>query len=186
MNKLDYSQIKKDSIISEVQYYKITSDGRWRMENGESINIGQGYVESAEMFSADQVNGEVKVTATELVDLVLKNTSKAMTIHYHKALKPEDITQKIVENLYSNNGGKLLSKEEFAKRAKKLSKHLILGEERIIRGYHKGYLSDNKAFLNFTDMDIDRDMSKTYDTRNRQVNLRGLISVTVNNIKYIK
>lgn len=189
-NRINYKKLKPGDIVSEVQHYIYEGGSNFKMDNGKIINIGSGYADSAEMFSADQYTTETKVTKTQLAEIILENRNKAMTISYNKILKEKEELKRlaeIVKSFYPNKGTILSQKDYEAKVEKSITKDFTLqGEERIIRGRHYGQFDDTNTYLKFIDMDVKKDSSSSYDTRQRMVNLRDPNWVIVNNIKYIK
>lgn len=184
--KLSTGTIKKGDIISEVQYYRVTSVDSSGvatiMDNGEKISLGSGYLNAAVMYSADYVNSEEKVTKIKLEELFKEHPRVAMTVCFRKQPKEKDVANTIAE-LYPNKG-KIISESEFAQRAKEIAKNVIQGELRVMRGRHYNTYGPGGR-VQFIDMDIEQDTSKDYDTRMRLVDPRTIEYLIVEGVKYV-
>jgi len=107
-----------------------------------------------------------------------------MTVNFNKQVKAPDVVKRIVEELYANKGGKIISEAEFTRRAKSIVNDALIGENRTMIGRHYGEMTD-LGRVQFVDMEQSRDTSKDYDNRLRQVDPRTLQCLVVRNVKYI-
>jgi len=182
MTKLS-NRLKKGDILSETQYYTVDRINGANVilttDNGSDITVGRGYADN-HLKSADHYDSINKVSRTELVNIIMGNARKAMTIHYNKKLKKEDMDARII-NLYPNQGGKLVSKAQFQANVQALLD--LKGEERIIRGRHYGS-QDANGRLHFVDMDQKKDPNKDYDTRRRLVDPRTVNWAIIDLVRY--
>lgn len=165
-----FKELKKGEVLSETQYYTVekTSDDKVQLKNdlGENIVVDSKYVESC-LNSASQYSTEKKVTKTEIANLFINNPLIAMTVNYNKQLDVNEILDDLVGE---TNKTKI--------------KNLLKGEERTMIGRHFGEISD-LGRVQFVDMEITKDTTKSYDNRLRQVDPRTLNWIIVKNTKYI-
>ena len=176
-----FKNLKPGQVLSETSFFKVEKivgdQVQLGAENGESVILNKGYVDTF-LSSGDQFLTEEKVTRTEMAEIMTNNVRVAMTVNFNKQVKPEDI-QKEIQEAYENSTPK-----EFSTKMKTAVKKGLSGEERTMVGRHYG-TKDEFGRLHFTDMNVDRDMSKTYDNRARLVDPRTLNWMTVNGIKYM-
>lgn len=176
-----FKNLKTGDVLSETSFYKVEkvvgNKVQLGMENGESVVLDEGYVNSF-LSSADQYSKEEAVTRTEMGEIMIKSSFRALTASYQKQVKDTDI-QKEIQDAYDNSTPK-----EFGTKMKAAVKKGLNGEERIMKGRHFG-VQDVNGRLSFVDMGIDRDTSKTYDTRLRLLDPRTLNWLIVDDVKYI-
>lgn len=177
----NFNKLEVGSVLSETQYYKVVKKVGDKVEfvtdNGETVTVNRGYVESL-IVSADQYSREEKITRTELAEMLIQNRNVVMTLNFNKQVKEADVAAEI-QAAYENSTPK-----EFAAKMKKAVKKGLNGEERTMTGRHHGG-KDDFGRLHFIDMDILKDASKSYDTRQRLVDPRTLNWLIVNGVKYI-
>jgi hypothetical protein len=175
-----FKNLKPGQVLSETSFFKVEKVVGDRVqlqaENGESVVLNAGYVDSF-LSSGDQFSKEEKVTRTEMADIMMSNARTAMTLSYNKQVKEADVVKEISE-AYENSTPK-----EALNKMKAAVKKGLSGEERVMRGRHYG-TKDEFGRTHFIDMDVDRDVSKTYDTRQRLVDSRTLNWLIVNDTKY--
>lgn len=177
----DFKKLKQGESLSETQFYiveKIAGDKvQLRPDKGDTIVVDSGYVNSF-LTSAEQFDKDVTLTRTEITQIVKNHPFTVMTINYNKQVKEVDIKKEIQE-AYENSTPK-----EFSTKMAKAVKRGLEGEERIIKGRHyNGY--DDFGRLQFIDMDIPQDPSKTYDVRSRLVDPRTISWVIIKGTKYV-
>lgn len=179
---MEFSKLKSGEVLSESQYYKVvkTQGDKVQLVNDEGSNIvvNKDYVENC-LSSASQYSSEEKVTKTKLAEILTSNARQAMTVCFNKQVKPEDV-QKKLSALYKDFGLGL-TQEDYDKKVKAALN--LVGEERVMVGRHYGS-PDVNGRINFVDMTLERDSSKTYDTRLRLVDPRTINYIIVNNVKY--
>lgn len=182
-----FKDLKEGEKLSEVQFYsvvKIAGDKAQLLnERGENIVVDSKYVESC-LTSASQFTETKKVSRTELADIVIKATNKAITLNFNKVIKEADVKAQIYE-LYPNKGGKILSEADFKKNVNSILKSALSGDERTMVGFHSGHY-DGFGRVHFTDMEVVKDPSKSYDTRSRLFDPRSLNWAIVDGIKYVE
>lgn len=178
----EFKKLVVGEVLSETSFYtveKVVGDKvQLGAENGESVIIDKPYVE-AFLASASQYKLEQAVTRTEMSEIMLKNSFRAITVNFQKQVKDTDI-QKEIQEAYENSTPK-----EFASKMKVAVKKGLSGVERSMVGRHFGH-QDEFGRVQFIDMEVKKDFSKaTYDTRQRQVDPRTLNWIIVNDIKYV-
>lgn len=162
-------EFKVGEFLSETTYSvikKVEKDSIVVTSNGKDFTISKEYAETM-LNSSTTFSKTEKRTKTELADIVLNNPKTAMTILYNTKL---DINEVAKELAY-----KSLSESEI--------KSKLEGKERLIEGYHNGNTNDDGR-LNFIDVKIEKDSTKSYDNRIRQVDLRSIKYVIVNHVKF--
>lgn len=179
--------MNKGDILSELSFYKVEKIGTVKStlvdDNGNKMRISNNYITDL-MDSANKYEGTLKVSGTELAEIVLFNPRKAMTIVFLKADKKK--TQKAFKAECDDRIEELTSAS--IARLPDLAKNLIINpvelftkqEPRTIVGRHYGSV-DSNGRLSFVDMKI------TTGMRDRLVDLRvgRLKSCIVNNTQYI-
>jgi hypothetical protein len=167
-------------VCSETQFYTVEkvngTDVVLKNDDGESITVGKDY---AEMFlsSASESLSEEKLSRTELIEKFLISTGVALTANFNKQVKETDVVKEIQES-YENSTPK-----DFTTKLKKSVKKALEGEERVMIGRHWGS-KDEFGRIHFTDMQIQKDPSKSYDTRQRLVDPRTLNWFICRGVKY--
>ena len=176
-----FKNLKVKEVLSEQSFYTVEkiqgNKVQLKTDSGEMIVVDEGYVDSF-LSSADQFTNTEKISKTELADLVVSNPRTAITVNFNKQVKETDVTKEIAE-AYENSTPK-----EFATKMKAAVKKGLSGEERTMVGRHYG-TKDEFGRLHFTDMGIEKDETKTYDTRARLVDPRTLNWAIINDVKYI-
>ena len=183
--KSDIKKIKVGDPWSRLSNGKVTkiTKGSLYVENeaGKEWEIGFPIVED-EFYFADQFDTELKVTRTELSQIFINHPRIIMTACYHKQVKEKDLNEEFFK-LYANEGGVIISKVDYTKKVKELTKVALKGEERVIVGRHESSI-DDFGRMHFTDVEIEQDKTKEYDVRHRLVDPRTLKFVIVANVKY--
>jgi hypothetical protein len=179
------------SILSETSFYvvKEVSGGKTTVidDFGHEITIGNAYVKEI-CVSADQYETEEKKTMTELAELFINSPRIAMTVSYitkatEKTKKDFDAEKNAkideIQNASLKSAAALLSDliENPITKA-------IPGKLRVMKGRHYGNV-DELGRVHFIDMELQRDQSKDYDTRSRQVDPRTIQALIINKVKYV-
>lgn len=176
-----FSKLKVGVKLSETQFYnvdKIVGDKvQLTPEGGESVIFDKSYVEKY-LDSSDEYTKEEKITKTELTALYLGSSNIVHTVCFSKQVKEADVLKEILE-AHQNSAPK-----DVEKNFKATIKKAIQGEERILRGFHKGG-QDEFGRIHVTDLDIAKDPSKSYDVRQRLVDPRTISWLIVKGTKYI-
>ncbi len=176
----DFKKVTKGTKFSETQYYTVNKvvGGQVELENeaGEAIVVDKGYVENC-LVSADQYTKEETVNKTTATEIFVGNPGVVMSVSYQKQVKEADVLAEI-KGAYENSTPK-----EIEAKLKKAIKTALNGTERLIVGRHNG-AQDGFGRYHFTDMEIPKDASKTYDVRQRLVDPRGINWIIVKGVKY--
>ena len=179
---MDFKQLTKGEVLSESQYYTVEKIAGNRVQlvndHGENIVVDENYVNNC-LSSASQFSETKKVTKTELAEIVVSNARQSMTVCYNKQVQQKDVLAEI-SNIYGELGIGMTQKD-FDKKIKAALN--LKGEERVMVGRHYGNVDVNGR-IQFIDMNIKRDGSKDYDTRQRLVDPRTVNYVIVGNVKY--
>jgi len=180
------------SILSETSFYvvqSIDSNGKTvvKDDNGHIINLSKRYVDEI-TSCADCYDTEEKKTMTELAEIFVNSPRVAMTVAY--ITKGTEKTKKDFE---SEKNAKIREIQSASlSNATSLLEDLIEnpitksipGKLRIMKGRHYGHDGD-MGRVQFTDMELTKDLSKDYDTRLRLVDTRTIQWLIVNKVKYI-
>lgn len=182
--------LSKGSILSETSFYVVKEVQKdvtiVNDDLGNELKIGNKYVDSV-LQSADFYDKEESKNMTELAEIFVNSPRVAMKVTFitkpTEKLKKDynkeiaDATDVIVNakvgdipNLLKNLLENPISKE-------------VPGEIRVMRGRHYGGLNTNGRVA-FIDMEANRDTSKDYDTRSRQVDTRTIQEIIVNKVRY--
>jgi len=176
----NFSKITTKTKCSEFQVYsveKIKGDQvELKNEAGESIVVDKGYVENC-LITADQFTKEEIVNKTRAAEIFAANPEVVMTVSFQKQTKEADVIAEITE-AYENSTPK-----EFATKLKKAVKTGLNGVERTLVGFHKGN-SDEFGRISMLDLDIVKDVTKSYDNRIRNVDPRTINFLVVKGVKY--
>jgi hypothetical protein len=178
---INFKQLKVGEVLSETSFYTVekivAGQVQLATESGESVVLDKGYTESF-LKSASQANNTKVISKTELAALFLANANVAMSLSFNKQVKEEDVLAELIST-HENSAPKDV-KKKFQETLKKSLK----GEERIIEGRHHGN-QDDFGRVQFIDMKVAKDKTKSYDTRNRLVDPRGINWLIVGNTKYV-
>ncbi len=179
---MDFSKLNTGEILSESQYYKVVKKQGDKVQllndHGENIVVDRSYVENC-LNSASQYDKEENLTKTKLAELFINSPRQAMTVCFNKQIKQEDVS-KALSKLYKEFSFGMTQKDYDEKVKAALN---LKGEERVMVGRHYGGVDVNGR-VGFLDMNIDRDVSKSYDNRSRLVDPRTINYIIVDNVKY--
>lgn len=176
----DFKKVKVGNCFSEFQVYKLEKivgdQVQLKNEQGENIVVDKGYVEGC-LISADQFSSDKVVNKTEAAEIFVSNPEVVMTVSFQKQTKETDVVAEITE-AYENSTPK-----EFAAKLKKAVKTGLNGVERVLVGFHKGG-QDPFGRYHVTDLEIDKDPSKSFDVRQRLIDPRTINWIIVKGVKY--
>lgn len=182
---MQFKNLKLKEVLSETQFYIVNEvkGDQVHLKNdlGTDIIVSKEYAEKC-LKSAEQFDRVEKVSRTELVNIFISSTNRAITVNFNKQIKPEDAKKSLYE-LYSNKGGKLISESDFKSKVDSIMTSVLIGKERTMIGRHYAKLTEFGRY-DFIDMELEKDTTKTYETRTRQVDPRQLNFLVVDNIKY--
>jgi hypothetical protein len=178
------------SILSETSFYVVKEvKGDKIIVNddfGHEITLSEKYVNEI-CLSADKWETEEPKSMTELAEIFINSPRSAMSVAFitkstEKTKKDYDLEKstKIHEimNASLSNTSSLLNDliENPITRT-------IPGKLRVIKGRHYGNV-DDLGRVHFIDMEIQRDPTKDYDNRSRQVDPRTIQYLIINKVKY--
>lgn len=184
------SSLKKGAILSETSFYVVEGfEGDSlivKTDNGQKVKISAKYAEGL-LSSADSFSKEEAKTMTELADLFITSPRVAMTVAFFK----KDVAK--TKKAYEAEKSEAIQRIQDANIAKvptllndlienPLSK-VIPGELRVMKGRHYGSV-DELGRIQFTDMELEKESGKDYDSRLRQVDPRTIQFVIVGDTKY--
>lgn len=178
--KTNVALLSPGDYLSEIQYYCVVKTHEnavvvVRNERGMEFSISAGIVEEG-IFSASQFNETKEVTRTELIEIFSRVNNTVFTVNFNK----QPTASSINEAIESVNKGKILPIKDM----KKLIKEAFKGEERTLTGY---LVQTETGFGRSTviDLEVERDTTKDYDNRLRQVDHRSLNWLIYKNVKYV-
>jgi 3-dehydroquinate dehydratase len=180
-----FETLKTGQALSEIQYYKVEkiAGEKVQLKNdfNEMIVVDRKYVEKC-LISAHDFSEEQKVSKTEAATIFLQNKGMVMSVNFNKKVDEKAAKESIYE-LYANKGGKVLSEADYKKKVNAALKSILEGEERTMVGRHFGELNE-LGRVNFIDMEVEKDPSKEYDNRQRQVDPRTINYMIIKGVKY--
>lgn len=178
--KTEFKKLKPNDCLSEVQYYKVVkiAGNKVQLKNGigEDVVVDNNYVANC-LISADQFVEENKITKTEAAKLFLDNPNVALTVSFNKQVKAEDVTKEIMESYEGS------TPKDMSDAIKKAVKKALVGEERVLVGYHTG-IQDDFGRVSAVDMNIEKDPSKDYNSALRLVDPRNINFIVLKGKKY--
>lgn len=176
-----FKNLKNGEVLSETQYYKVVkkSGNKVQLVNdlGENIVVDNNYVNTC-LTSAAQFEKEEKISKTEAAAMFIANPYTAIMANFNKQVKEADVVKEIM-TVYEDSTPKTMGEA-----VKKAVRRALHGEERTIVGRHTGN-QDEFGRVNFTDMELEKDPTKDYDTRLRLVDPRTLNWFILRNTKYL-
>jgi hypothetical protein len=187
---LNLKALKKGAILSETSFYVVKE-----LQNkvvvvvddfGNELQIGNPYVERI-LQSADYFNSEVPKNMTELAEIFVNSPRVALTVCYttkDTAKTKKDYTAEVQEAITSVQNAKIGDVNKILTNLieNPISK-FTPGALRIMRGRHYGS-QDDFGRVHFIDMELTKDPTKDYDTRQRQVDPRTIQYIIVGGVKY--
>jgi len=181
-----FKNLKHGTVLSEAQFYVVAkisgNEVQLTTDSGENVIIGKDYVEGL-LVSADQYSSEKVVNKTEAAQIFLAASNIAVTVNFNTKVDAK-VAKDAIKALYPNTGGKFASKADFDKKVNEAIKDVVEGKERTMVGRHFGELND-LGRVNFIDMEVAKDKTKTYDNRQRQVDPRTINWMVIKGIKYL-
>ena len=171
-------KLKVGGILSETQFYTVVALGKGltkvKTDTGVLVDLSDGYVEQC-LTSADQFEKAEKITRTALADKFLSSTRVALTVNFNTKVDEKTVEEKLKAALAKPR----------TVNVKELVKEVTNGEERTISGRHYGSVNEFGR-VQIVDMDAEKDPTKGYDTRLRQVDPRSINWLIVEGTKYEK
>ena len=186
------SAISVGTILSETSFYVVQSinptNGMVDVKDdyGHEIGLSPKYAQEI-CVSADLWLTEEKKSMTELAELFISSPRIAMTVSY--ITKATEKTKKDYEHEKRAKIDQILNAT--LSTTPSLLEELIEnpiskwtpGHLRVMKGRHYGHV-DELGRIHFIDMELQRDPSKDYDTRSRQVDPRTIQWLIINKVKY--
>jgi hypothetical protein len=175
----DFTLLKKGDKLSEIQFYQVIGIGYERIdiknERGMPFSIARDIVEEG-LYSSNQVLQVEEVSQTRIIEIFSQCWNTILTVNFMKKPNEKSVSDKL----------KGVSFETFSnsKLMKKLAQEITLGEERTLIGY---LVKTENGFgrSEVIDLEIERDWSKEYDNRLRQVDHRTINWLIFKNVKYV-
>lgn len=173
-----FKALRKGDVLSETQYYTVMevlpTKVKVKSDDGTIIELGAGYVDQC-VTSANQFEKTEKITRTALADKFLTSTRVALTVNFNQKVDEKSVEEKLRT---------ALSKPKTVD-VKSLVKEVTTGEERTLVGVHYGSVNEFGR-VQIVDMQLEKDATKAYDTRLRQVDPRSINWLIVDGVKYEK
>lgn len=180
-----FENLKVGEKLSETQFYSVVKKGAARVQlkadDGRLVVLDKEYIDNF-LISADQYLEEKAITRTEAAALFIASTGIALKVNYNTKVD-EKKALAAMEAIYPNKGGKMLSEADYKKKAKEILSSVTMGEERTMVGRHYGSVNEFGR-VSFIDMEIDKDTSKDYDSRTKQVDPRTINWMIIKGVKY--
>jgi hypothetical protein len=185
---LDFSKLQPGDILSETSYYTVKNIYTDHVDvevGGEVMELGNGYLEKL-VKSANQYESEVKLSRTDVINILKANPRTACSIYYRKKDEEKgkrayeaEKTAKIqeIQSATLANAAKLL--EDLIDNP--ISK-FTPGDMRLIKGYHENGM-DTHGRLMFSDAEA-KDKDGNFIVKG--VDTRTIEYIIVNRIKYTK
>lgn len=165
--RCNVSKVKVGSVFSRHSFGVVTaSDGyTYKLRNTDGFEWAISKDILAQEFSfADQHDTEAKVSRSEAIEILTKNSHTAMTVNFDKKLDPADVAAAL-------QGGKgQLSDRDWQKAVAAA----LVGENRTMIGHHMGEFDEHQR-LKFEEHGQGR----------RLVDPRTINFIVVNRVKYI-
>lgn len=183
--KSDFNKVKVGDKWSMAAYGVVTGVGGNKMhvlaDDGTDFTVhGESLVEAQFQFQ-NQYDEVKNVTKTEMQEVFKAHARVVMTVTFRKQINAKTIEQQIKaaidEGRFKLTGGRKTGLTT-------LSKEIAAGEARTMVGRHYGQV-DNAGRVKFVDMEAERDQTKDYDTRTRQVDPRTIEELIAAGTKYV-
>lgn len=176
--------MKKGNFISETTYYVVDTVGKDSVEvvtlSGQKVKLSTKYINALCNNAHDYIE-EVKISQTELINILISNSRIAMSVYFQKANKAKTKKAFNAEKQAKIDEIQLAPASKVADLLMDLMDNPILdytpGDMRLIVGYHNGSI-DERGRLSFVDVE-DNNILKAVDPRTIEY-------VIVGNKKYIK
>jgi hypothetical protein len=184
------NKLSKGSILSETSFYVVKEVQTKAVvvvdDMGNELTIGNPYVEKI-LQSADYFESTEPKSMTELADKFLNSPRVAMTVCFITKETPKTkkaYDAELVEAADKVRNAKIGDVDKILLNLlKNPISTTIPGNQRVMRGRHYGH-QDDLGRVTFIDMELNRDLSKDYDTRNRNVDPRTIQWLIVGKTKY--
>lgn len=180
-----FENVKEGQKFSETQYYSVEkikgNQVQLKTDLGEHVVVSKEYVEAC-LISAHDFSIEKVVSKTEAATIFVANPGVVMSVNFNKKVD-EKAVRETINDLYPNKGGKMLSEANFKKKVSAAMKGLLEGEERTMVGRHFGELN-GLGRVNFIDMEVEKDTTKSFDNRQRQIDPRTINWMIIKGVKY--
>lgn len=177
---MDFKQLKKGDVLSESQFYTVQAikgdKVQIRNDHGTDVVVDKNYAEKC-LLSANQFTKQVNLNKTEAAAKFLQSSGLAITVDFNTQVKEADV---VAEIMAAHEGS---TPKNFEAAVKKAIKTGLTGKARTMIGRHNGELND-LGRVSFIDMEIEKDTTKGYDSRTRQVDPRGINWFIVSGTKY--
>jgi hypothetical protein len=187
------NQLSKGAILSESSFFTVKEVQTKAIiavdDYGHELTISSEYVEQV-MHSADLYNSTEQKNMTELAEIFINSPRVAQTVCF--ITKPKDKLKRDYEAEVQTAIDSVTNAKvaDVPKLLLNLIENpistTIPGEARIMRGRHYGQKEkEGLGRIDFIDMEIPKDSSKSYENRIRQVDPKTIQWLIVNDIKYV-
>ena len=176
----DVTKLEEGNVLSRVSYMKVISvDSNYitvRNENGMQWTISKGIV-ADECRAPDHWSREEKVTRTELARMLSEKVrDQAFVVRFTKQASAKRAREQL--DKYEEERGADSTDTQRNKRRSAVSKEVIKGEERVLRGH----LTEAEPFMGrSTVIDLDEDPKKHPQ---RLVDHRSIAYLVFDDVKY--
>jgi hypothetical protein len=149
-------------IITEVAFNDISV----KNSEGKEWTISKAIVEAEFSFATHVQGDEIKLNQTEMIELIKENARQAMCITYNKKVEGKEVAKLLKEGQGDKNDRSWVQTVNKA----------MQGEERTLTGHHtNSFTAHGRLYF-----------SCLGDTTGvRQVDLRTVSEITVNNTRYV-
>ena len=179
------SELKVGSILSETSFYIVeevnSSSVGLKDGNGNSINIGNDYVEAI-LSSADYFKKEEKKSLTDLTNLFISNSRVALTVAFYKKdvdKKKRDFNKEKADKIAEIKSAPVSKIESLlTDLIENPITKVIPGELRVMKGRHYGKMND-LGRIEFVDMESSSTFVKQVDPRTIQYIIVGGIKYSL-------
>lgn len=172
--KSDSRALKPGDILSETQYYTVTSNDAGgvgvRNERGFEFNIAPKIVEEGS-YSAHQYTDEKVISRSEVVDLLRHAGDTVFEVCFKKQIEAKELKE-------------IINDPNVTVKSQKAAKELVLGEERVLRGYLAPYGREEFGRFQVIDLEQAGDPEADFDPRKRLVDQKTIQYLILRNVKY--
>lgn len=164
--KTVFGKIKEGDFLSEIQYYKVVKVSgnkiKVRNQRGLEFGIDKPIVEEG-LYSANQHDEVVRVTRTELVQILAGAGDSVFTVNFNKKVDPKKLRD-------------IVNSPDVVVKTIKDAEKILLGEERTMVGH---LISNDSIAGRFQVQDLEDE--STYP---KQVDQRTINWVILRNTRY--
>lgn len=180
-----FEDLKEGEKLSETQFYSVVKKGavraQFKADDGRLVVLDKEYIDNF-LTSSTQFSESKELNRTDAAALFIASPGVALAVNYNTQVDPKKALE-AMKNIYPNKKGKMLSEAEYSKKAEEILLSVTCGEERTMIGRHYGSVNEFGR-VSFIDMEKEKDPTKSYDTRTRQVDPRTINWMIIKGVKY--